>query len=270
VSLAKQSNPDAENDAATLIAETARSAQNAHRYRALATTVADPVFDRVLALGSEIRRATHKRMTATIPAVLKELRSLRRCCEERIREVRAGTAYRELVAAYTGGSVTCATTLAAEIFTDVTVESPSQLLQWAVPLAGRRSDEHFVPPERCARSIQIWATSGITAPLEPPDMGGDDTIRPLRLTEAPDHSESPIALAFTTGELPGPVGRLGERGIRLWYAKQLRVPFTVHAAPTIDDEWWEVRPAAYESYVAALRPALTAARITLVIAPSEA
>lgn len=262
--------PDGQDDPATLIAEAARSAQDARRYRSLATAVADPVFERVLAIGSEIRRAMRAGMAASIAAALDELRSLHQRCEEAVREVRASAPYRELTAAYGAGAVTRATTLAAEVFTDVVVASPGRLLRWAVPLTGRRSDEHFLPPERCARSIRAWAASGLTAPTEPPDMGGDAAIRPLPLTESTDPSEGPITLAFDPHVLPGPVGRFGEHDVRLWYAERLHAPFTVYAAPTVGDEWWEIRPAAYHTYLAALRDALTAAGIPFVIARSEA
>src|SRR5207249_6113584 len=98
---------------------------------------------------------------------------------------------------------------------------------------------------------------------------GDDLVRPLRLGESHDESESPIALAFPPGSVPGAVGRLSGGGVVLLYAPRLRADFTVSCVARVSDEWWKIRPGAYRSYLEELRGALEARSLGLEIEPER-
>ncbi|MCC6767156.1 MAG: hypothetical protein IT293_21085 [Deltaproteobacteria bacterium] len=269
MSLAKLPDADVRDDAAALIGEVGRSVQDARRYRALATAVADPVFDRALAIGSEVRRAAREGRSGPIADAVDELRGLLRRCEDGVRQVREGTAYRELRDAYGTSRVVRAAELAAAVFTDVALAPPTRILHWTLPLAARRSPEHFIPPEQCAEAISEIAANGLPAPIDVPDLGGDAAILPIRLVETPDASEGPITLAYRPAVLAEPLGRLTGNGVWLWYAPRLHGVFTLCAAETVSDEWWQVRPSAYAAYLEALREHLDAVAIPFETAPTS-
>ncbi len=260
-------NADVRDDAAALIEEVSRIAQGARKYRALATTIADPTFDRMLAIGGEIRRAERAGQRQPIADAVEEMRRLRRRCEQGIRSVQEGASYRELVAAFHAGAVGRATELAEVVFTDVTIEVADRPLLWIFPLTARHLPSHFLPPDQCAEKIRKLAMNGIPAPTDSLSVGGDASIRPLPLAGTIDPTDGPITLAYEPGAIPGPIGRLTESDIALWYAGSLRAPFSVRAAATVGDEWWHVRPAAYSAYLAELANALAAAGIPFEIAP---
>lgn len=257
---------DIRDAAATLIGQVGRIAQDARRYRALAVTVADPTFDRILQIGTAIRRADRAGECGPIADAVEEMRALLHRCEQGIRDVQASTSYRELVVVLGTGPVARATELAATIFADVRVEVAGHPLFWTVPIAARRSPEHFIPPDQCAGRIREVRQTGISAPTGTPDLGGDASIRPLRLATTIDGSDGPISLVYPPAALPGPIGRLTESDVALWYAKSLRASFTVRAAATVNDEWWQVRPAAYAAYLERLGNELAAAGIPFEIA----
>lgn len=247
---------DVADEAATLIGDVGRSAERARRYRALAATIAEPTFDRVIMIGSEVRRAARTGGGGAIVTAVDELRALLRRCEEGIAEVQASTAYRSLAEAYAANDAEKATELAVAVFAGIVSETPSTPVHWPVPISSRRAGEHFVTPEQCATLIVEIGRAGITAPKEAPALGGDETIRPVRLTGPADASDGPITLAFDPSALKVPVGRLTEADDLLWYSAHLAAPFTVEATASVSDEWWEIRPSAYAQYLEDLRRAL--------------
>lgn len=253
---------DVRDEAAELIGQVGRRAQYAARYRALATTVAEPAFDRAIAIGSEIRQADRTGRSELIAAAVRELREQLRRCEEGLRDVRASASYRALVEAYATADVQRATELAVRVFAGVTSDAPSVAMHWPVPISGGRSADHFISPERCVATIRRVLEEGIPAPEDAPALGGDDEVRPVGLTSSADTAESPITLLFEPRALPGPLGGLRE-DVGLWYAERLRAAFTVTAATTVRDEWWEIRPDAYAEYVTALARALAEAGLSL-------
>ncbi len=251
-------------EAATLIGEVARRAENARRYRGLAATVAEPSFERAIAIGSDVRHAARRGATAFLIPMLAELRVLGDRCEAAVHGVRASPPYRELVQAFEGGDTTRATELASLVFDRVHVGAHESRAYWAVPLAAGKSLDHFLPADACAERIANIAEQGLTAPSDAPALGGDEVVRPLHLSSTHDESESPIALAFDPGTIQSPVGRLEGGEVVLVYTPRLRTTFTVSYTAEVTDEWWRIRPDAYVRYLEALRAALTARSITLV------
>lgn len=253
---------DIRDEAAELLGELGRRAQYAARYRTLATTVAEPAFDRAIAIGSEIRQADRAGRSALIAAAVDELREQLRRCEEGIRDVQTSAIHRALVGAYAAADVEHATELAVSVFAGVTNDAPRVARHWPVSISGGRSADHFISPERCVATIRRALEEGIAAPEEAPALGGDDHVRPVRLTSSADAAESPITLLFEPDRLPGPLGALGE-DVGLWYAERLQANFTVTAAATVSDEWWEIRPDAYDQYVTTLGRVLAEAGLSL-------
>jgi hypothetical protein len=256
-------------EAAALIREVGRSAQRARRYRNLATQVATPVFDRALAIGSDIRRTirSSEPHPTAIAAAIAELRGLLAACENAIARVQVSALYREAVASFAAGATAQVAALAPTIFTDVTPHAPTGILYWAVPISGGRSGAHFLPPTEFAARVQQMATEGLLAAPSPPEFGGDDTIAPVLLSDKHDGSESPVALAFEPHTLSAPVCRLDGSNVVLFYAKRLSAAFTVTCSRSVDDEWWNVRPDAYQEYLAELREALIARALRVAIEP---
>jgi hypothetical protein len=51
----------------------------------------------------------------------------------------------------------------------------------------------------------------------------------------------------------------------LLYAERLVAPFVVTCSPSVDDEWWAVRPDAYRDYLEALRSTLSPGGLSVVV-----
>jgi hypothetical protein len=255
-------------DAAALIRDVGRSAQQARRYRALAAAVADPIFDRALAIGSDVRRAMRSEASQALPAVttaVDELRALLTRCGAAIAEVKRSPTYEEAAAAFAAGAAERVAALAAALFTDVTSDLPKGTYYWAVPVTSGRSGAHFLPAGDLATRLHRMATDGLAADSHPPELGGDETIRPLYLTDRPDETESPIALAFEPDALPTAIGRLAGTNAVLVYTARLRADFTVTCAASVDDEWWNVTPDAYRDYLQEFRDTLSPYGLRVIV-----
>jgi hypothetical protein len=260
--------PDPLADAAALIRDVGQSAQRARRYRALAVALAEPIFDRALAIGSEIRRAARgsdPRPAEAIAEAIAELRDLLARCNESIAGVQASPTYREAVESFALGSAARVAALATSLFTDVSSCAPTGLLYWAVPISSGQTGSHFLPAGELAGRLKAIAAGGIIAPRQAPELGGDENITPVLLTEEHDGSESPIALAYDPHALTGPVSHLDGSNIALFYAARLTGAFTVHCLATVTDEWWNVRPDAYREYLQDLQTALRTAGLRAVV-----
>ena len=259
--------PDPAEEAARLIREVGRSAQEARRYRRLATRIADPTFDRALALGSVVRAELRAGdgNTPGFAAVMAELRTLLEGCEHAIAEVRCDEVYREAAAGFTAGAVERVAALAPAIFTDVAAGCTAATLFWPFPIAGRRSDSHFLAPAECAERIHAAAAAGIEAQDPPPGLGADDAIGAVVLAAEPDVVESPITVVIDRAALSTSLCHLEGTASALYYAPRLRAPFVIRCAALVHDEWWAVRPDAYRDYVNDLRNALGAYGIQLEI-----
>ncbi|MEO6026115.1 MAG: hypothetical protein ABIR79_04540 [Candidatus Binatia bacterium] len=245
------------------------SAECARRYRTLATTIAEPTFDRTLALGSTIRRAGRDPLGAEheLIAAVEELRQLLACSQAAITEVRASAGYCEAVAAFTAGAVERTVPLAIEVFTDVVVGDSAGVATWDVPLGTGPGGEHFVSPEECAARIAGIAGAGLPAASPPPQLGADDTITPVTLGMGVANADGPVTLAFEVEQLPGPICRLAHSTLALFYADRLHAPFTVRCVAGVTDEWWNVRPDAYAKWIEALGPLLQSQGLTMTMTP---
>jgi hypothetical protein len=245
---------------AAAIRDVGARARYARRYRDLTTSVADPVFDRVLELGSEVRRAARGTDAGSvIAAALRELEQLEARCAAGIAQVRAAEVYRDAAASFRDGAVGRVAACAPRIFTDVEPYAPGHPVYWPVPLGAGRSGPHFIAPEECAARIVRIAADGVAAPETPPDLGGDDAITPVVLSDDLDPFESPVALAFDPTTLPGPVCRLESDGTVLFYGERLSGTPRVECLASVEDEWWRTRTDYYRDYVDGLQRALQAA-----------
>lgn len=257
-------------EVAALIAEAARSAEDARRYRALADTIAAPCFERALALGSEVRRAARQGATASAAAFVAELQELTARSRTAIAEVRSSSIYQEATSAYAAGDSARTADLACELFADVGVHPNPAALYWMVALGGRRASDHFLPASELAVRIEQCRREGVRAEPTPPSRGGDEAILPVQLSEQHDPSESPVALVFEPAMLPGPVCQLLGSEPVFFYASRLAAEFSVSCAPSVDDEWWKIRPDAYQAYLDELREALLTRAIRVLIEPRPA
>jgi hypothetical protein len=254
-----------------LIAEVGWSAERARRYRDLATSVAEPAFDRALAIGSEVRQAARAGTVAALAGAVAELREIQARCQEGINHVRRSVRYQHLLAAFEAGDSTRAAELASAVFDGVSASPASQTLYSPVAIAGGKSVDHFLPATICAERIRTVADEGLSGASDAgvSSPGSDESIRPLRLSETHDESESPISLAFAPTALPGLLGRLTDSDEMLFYARRLRAEFVVSCTSRVSDEWWGIRPDAYRRYLEDLKEALTARSLVLVIEPPD-
>lgn len=244
-------------EAAMLVRDVGLIAQYARRYRAL-VDVAASIFERTLTLGTDIRcaaRATNE-PDATIQQAITELRGLLTSGKAGIDEIKRTATYQDAINMFREGDPERVAPLAAAIFAHVVPHTPVDTLYWAVPLRSGRSGIHFIAPEDCASRVGMIATEGLSAPAEEPDLGGDDTIRPVTLTDEHDESESPIALAFDPQTLPSSMCHLEESSLVLFYANRLQSTFSVRCSAHANDEWWNISPDAYRKYVIEFRDAL--------------
>lgn len=256
-------------EAAALIRDAGLSAEQARRYRALASTIADPTFDRTLALGSTIRLAGRDRpgSESVLRAAIDELRQLLARSEAAIADVRASALHRAAAAGFAAGNAAQVTPLAIELFTDVIADESLGVVTWDVPLGGGSGSEHFASPEECAARIASIAQDGVPAASPPPHLGADDAITPVTLAAEVGAADSPVTLVFERARLPAPVCRLEHSPLVLFYAPRLRSPFTVHCTAEVTDEWWSIRPDAYAQWLAALGPLLKAQGLAVAVAP---
>jgi hypothetical protein len=258
---------DALEEIAKLIAAVGRCYQGARRYRAIAAASENRTLERALEIGATVRRGARggglDAVAAT--AAASALRALLAECEAAVAGVRASALYRRAARAWEEGRGSEVTALAPEIFADVEPYPGCPTLYHQVSVAGkRRGGEHFVAPETCAAAIAKLARDGIAAIATPTDLGADETIRAVFLSDDPETLDSPVALLIEPASLGIPVCRVGESGDVAIYIAKLRVAFQVRCAPVVSDEWWAVRPDAYTHYVDELRRALSARAIPLV------
>jgi hypothetical protein len=251
--------------AADLIRDVGVAAQQARRYRAVAATVAEPAFERTLAIGTAIRQALRdpERQRVVALDAVGELETLCEACRRAIADVERSAVYRDAVAAVAAGDVERVARLAPTVFTEVEPYPEAIRLYWPVSIAGARRVSHFLPPGDCAARIGLYANDGLPAASPPPEAGADERIPAVVMGAEPDTSESPLALVVEATLLPAPLCRLAGSTTALYYAARVRVPFRVRAAAAVSDEWWTVRPDAYRAYVDELAAALAAHGLTI-------
>jgi len=250
---------------ADLIRDVALAAERARRYRSLAASVAEPTFERTLAIGTAIRRSLRdpERQRADAADAARELEALLAGCTRALADFEASALYREGVAAAAAGATERLARLAPTLFSDVEPFPDARVVYWPVPIGGTGSASHFLPAAECAAHIAGYASAGLVAAVPPPELGADERIPAVVLAAEADAGESPITLAVAADAFPAPLCRVAGRATILCYAARVRVPFRVRAAAAVSDEWWSIRPDAYRTYVEEVRSVLAASGIAL-------
>jgi hypothetical protein len=257
---------DALERVAALIAEVGECYQRARRYRALAATSEVLILDRALDLGAEIRAAERRGHGEEVArGAAAELSALAAACRAAIAGVHASSDYRRAAAAWAAGQWEVVAATAPALFAAVEAMTSRPVLHYPVAITARHGGEHFITPRACADVIAATIAEGLTPPALPPDLGGDETIRAVMLTDDPSSLESPIGLALDGDAVALPLCRVVPAGDVLVYTERLRVPMRVATAPEVTDEWWTVRPDAYRRYVAELTSELAARGITAAV-----
>ena len=249
--------------AAALIRDVAAEAERARRYRTLAAQVAEPTFERALAIGTLIRQRFRQPVpeTGAVATLIDELQSLRRHCAAAVAERQADADYRQLLDAVAVEAWLDVARLAPPVFTGVEPYPDAPALHWSVAIAGRRAGSHFVSPDECARRIARVAADGFPAETPAPELGADEHVPVVLLSDEPDATESPLALVLERSPLP--VCRIEGTTVALVYGRRLRADLHLWCAPEVSDEWWSVRPDAYRRYLADVQAALSGAGLSL-------
>jgi hypothetical protein len=254
------------------ITEVADCHLRGRRYRMIAAFCEREVLEPALAIGSEVR-LTHRRggpARERATAMLDELRRLKDACESAIAGVHASAPYRVLVDAWNGGRHGDVAAAAPGVFTAVESYPRCPIVYHPIIVATRRAGaEHFITPVACAESIARVAREGI-APARALDLGADEAVQAVALSDGFETLETPIAVAIDPAVVGVPMCRVVPVGDALVYTPLLRVPWHVRVAAAATDEWWAVRPEAYRDYVQELKAELAARRIALTTDPGAA
>jgi len=256
------------DEIAVAIDEVAACHLRGRRYRAIAAWCDEDVLAPALEIGSQIRLARRGGLTSErAAATLDRLRTLKSACESAIAGVRASAAYRSALDAWHGGRYAEVAQKAPALFAAVDPYPDCPTLHHPIAVATRRGGtEHFTTPAACAEAIGALARDGV-APERALDLGADETIRAVVLSDDPEATESPITLAIDPQAIGLPICRLEPAGDALVYTPRLRVPFRVRFAAAVSDEWWAIQPEAYRHYVDALRAELAARGMDVTKAP---
>jgi len=243
---------DVFKEIATLIAEVGRCYRRGRRYRDIAALCEQRYLAGALEIGSSIRqraRGGSLDAGATVSTV-DSLRDLLAGCEAAIAAVHASDIYRRTVAAWEGGRCADVAVAAPSIFASVEPYPDCPTLYHSIAITSRRGGgDHFISPSACADALTELSCSGIVPSSTPPELGADERIRAVLLSEDFEVAESPIALAIEPSALDVPICRIGPAGDGLIYTARLSVPFRVCFAEVVADEWWALQPDAYDNYV---------------------
>jgi hypothetical protein len=263
---------DALDTIASLIGDVGRCSARARRYR-LTAELAERTLSRTLFLGGEVRAARRSGATTddALVVVEGELRALLAAAEQAIGDVRATSAYRDALTAWESGRYADVAACAPEIFAGVELVTTPGLLYAPIPVVNRRGGaERFLTPDAVAARVAALLREGVGAEREPADLGADESLPAIVLTETPDLLETPLALVVDPARDGVPVARLVGSGELLVYAPRVSAVGRVRCTAEPDDEWWAVRPNEYARWINALRAALAPHGIELAGGPSAA
>jgi hypothetical protein len=253
--------PDVIEEIATLIAEVGRCYRRGRRYRDIAARCEEHYLAGALEIGSSIRRRDRSgRLDAGAAARAADgLRNLLAGCEAAIAAVHASDLYRRTVAAWEGGYWADVAAAAPSIFASVEPYPDCPTLYYSIAITSRRAGgDHFISPSACADAVNELHRSGIAPPSTAPELGADERIQAVLLSQEFEVTESPIALAIEPSALDVPRCRIGPAGDAVIYTARLCAPFRVRFAEAVADEWWALQPDAYDDYTDRLTLELTA------------
>lgn len=254
------------DEGAQLITEVGRCYERGRRYRAIAAECEDRVLARALAIGGEMRVWARDPVPdeAACAAAVEELTELLRACAAAIDSVHAGAPYRRALRAWNVGDWRAVAALAPTIFDAVEPLATTRPLHFGVAVTGRRGSEHFLPAAAVAEQVLELMRSGLPAADPVPELGADDRLRAVVLEQDAEAVEAPVTIVVAPEDVPWPLFRLAPAGEVLVYARHVLVPMRVRCAARTADEWWAVRPDAYESYVAELAGELATRGVTAI------
>lgn|SRR5438552_56350 len=243
-----------------LIADVGACYSRARRYRATAAACEERLLARALAIGGALRRWARAALPdrEACAAAVAELRQLIADCDAAVAAVHASAPYREAVAAWRGERWAAVAALAPTIFDGIEPTAGARLLHYPVSVVAPRGGAHFLAPPVVADRVCTLLRAGISVADPTPELGADDTLRAVVLDDDADAIEAPVTLVVAAEEVPWPLFRLAPVGEVFVYVARLQVPARVRCAAHAADEWWAVRPDAYEAYVGELTHELAA------------
>lgn len=250
------------DEIAGLIAAVADGYRRGRRYRDISALFEERYLARALDIGTQVRRAA-RGGGLDADSAARSLRQLAADCESSIARVRDSDLYRRAAAAWNAGRPDEVAAAACAIFTAVERYPQCPVLYLPMALSARRRGEHFISPLACVEAIAGISRLGIEAARDPPELGADEIIRAVVLSDAADDVDSPIALEIDPAQVAVPICRVVPAGDVLLYVRRLRAPFRVSVARHVSDEWWEASPDAYRLYIADLQTELNARGIPM-------
>ncbi len=254
-------------EGARLISEVGACYSRARRYRAIAAECEERLLGRALAIGGAMREWARATVvdTAACAAAVAELRRLIADCNAAIAAVRASVPYRDAVAAWDDARWSAVAALAPTIFDGIEPVASARALHFPVSVVAPRGGTHFLAPATVADRVRGLLQDGLPAADPTPERGADENLRAVVLDDDPGAVEAPLTLVVAPDDVPWPRFRLAPVGEVFVYVARLQVPARVRCAAHAADEWWAIRPDAYEAYVAELTGELGARGIVDVL-----
>ena len=220
--------------------------ESARRYRPLAAE-AHELYLTSSRIGSRLRRASRgpaARHEKAIEDIGHELESALQAGRVALEQFLAGDAYRDLVTNLQAGDPAEAALRVCEIFADIEPVSGVDLLYY--PLTGKR-EEGILEPEAGMERIRRMTGEGLE-PSGAPGVGGDSSVRPVRLYEGAEGLDAAVFLLVRGDDINIPLFRATGIGEVLVYTPKLRVPFEIGLRSQSRDDWLEARPGGYAKY----------------------
>jgi hypothetical protein len=242
------------DEGARLITEVGACHSRARRYRAIAADCEERVLGRALALGGALRTWAREAAPdrAACAAAVAELRQLIAYCDAAVAAVHASVPYRAALTAWEGARWSAVAALTPAIFDGIDPLASARPLYFPISVVAPRGGTHFLPPPAVAERVCSVLRGGLPAADPVPELGADEALRAVVLDDDPDAVETPVTLVVEPEDVSWPLFRLVPAGEVFVYVPRLEVRARVRCTSHVADEWWAVRPDAYEAYVTEL------------------